>query len=141
MQIVAEARDEYFAETGIYIPICSDGGIVYDYHMSLALAMGADFLMPRSLLCLDLTRVQLNSSLSMVCMSKNTGAKVRIVRETGSATVTGRMRKAVLPLKKASTPMSLCRFSLKSNLDITLAKLKATMWCLWLIDYQGFSTE
>ncbi len=42
---VAQARDEYFKETGIYIPICSDGGIVHDYHMTLALAMGADFLM------------------------------------------------------------------------------------------------
>jgi IMP dehydrogenase len=42
---VAKARDEYYEKTGIYIPICSDGGIVYDYHMTLALAMGADFLM------------------------------------------------------------------------------------------------
>ena len=42
---VAEARDKYFKETGIYIPLCSDGGIVHDYHMTLALAMGADFLM------------------------------------------------------------------------------------------------
>ena len=42
---VAKARDEYFEETGIYIPVCSDGGIVHDYHMTLALAMGADFLM------------------------------------------------------------------------------------------------
>lgn len=42
---VAQARDEYFKETGIYIPICSDGGIVHDYHMTLALAMGADFMM------------------------------------------------------------------------------------------------
>ena len=42
---VAQARDEYFAETGIYVPICSDGGIVHDYHMTLALAMGADFMM------------------------------------------------------------------------------------------------
>ena len=42
---VARARNEYFEETGIYVPICSDGGIVYDYHMTLALAMGADFLM------------------------------------------------------------------------------------------------
>lgn len=42
---VAKARDEYFKETGIYIPLCSDGGIVYDYHMTLALAMGADFIM------------------------------------------------------------------------------------------------
>ncbi|NLM01473.1 MAG: IMP dehydrogenase [Treponema sp.] len=42
---VAKARDEYYKETGIYIPICSDGGIVHDYHMTLALAMGADFVM------------------------------------------------------------------------------------------------
>ena len=42
---VAAARDEYYKETGIYIPICSDGGIVYDYHITLALAMGADFCM------------------------------------------------------------------------------------------------
>jgi IMP dehydrogenase len=42
---VAKARDEYFNKTGIYVPICSDGGIVQDYHMVLALAMGADFIM------------------------------------------------------------------------------------------------
>ncbi len=42
---VAAARDEYFEKTGIYIPICSDGGIVHDYHVTLALAMGADFIM------------------------------------------------------------------------------------------------
>ena len=42
---VARARDKYFEETGIYVPICSDGGIVHDYHMTLALAMGSDFIM------------------------------------------------------------------------------------------------
>ena len=42
---VAAARDEYYQKTGIYSPICSDGGIVHDYHMTLALAMGADFMM------------------------------------------------------------------------------------------------
>ncbi len=42
---VAKARDEYYEQTGIYIPICSDGGIVHDYHITLALAMGADFVM------------------------------------------------------------------------------------------------
>ncbi len=42
---VAKARDEYFKETGVYIPICSDGGIVHDYHITLALAMGCDFCM------------------------------------------------------------------------------------------------
>lgn len=42
---VCEERDRYFEETGIYVPVCSDGGIVHDYHMTLALAMGADFMM------------------------------------------------------------------------------------------------
>ena len=42
---VVEARDEYFERTGIYIPVCSDGGIVHDYHITLSLAMGADFVM------------------------------------------------------------------------------------------------
>ena len=42
---VAKAREAYWKEKGIYIPVCSDGGLVHDYHMTLALAMGADFLM------------------------------------------------------------------------------------------------
>ena len=42
---VAKARDEYFRETGVYVPVCSDGGTVYDHHITLALAMGADFIM------------------------------------------------------------------------------------------------
>ena len=42
---VCRARDKYYEETGVYVPVCSDGGIVYDYHMTLALAMGADFMM------------------------------------------------------------------------------------------------
>lgn len=42
---VAKARDDYYKETGIYVPICSDGGIVHDYHITLALAMGCDFCM------------------------------------------------------------------------------------------------
>ncbi len=42
---VCKARDEYFKKNGVYIPVCSDGGIVHDHHMTLALAMGADFMM------------------------------------------------------------------------------------------------
>jgi len=42
---VCAERDRYFEETGIYIPVCSDGGTVHDYHVALALAMGADFIM------------------------------------------------------------------------------------------------
>ena len=42
---VCRARDEYYERTGIYVPVCSDGGIVYDHHITLALAIGADFVM------------------------------------------------------------------------------------------------
>ena len=42
---VVDERNKYYEETGIYIPVCSDGGIVYDHHITLALAMGADFVM------------------------------------------------------------------------------------------------
>ncbi len=45
VQEIAAARDEYFEEKGVYVPICADGGIVHDYHITLALAMGADFCM------------------------------------------------------------------------------------------------
>ena len=44
IEVCAE-RDKYFEETGVYIPVCSDGGIVYDHHITLSLAMGADFVM------------------------------------------------------------------------------------------------
>ena len=44
IEVCAE-RDRYFEETGVYVPVCSDGGIVHDHHMTLALAMGADFIM------------------------------------------------------------------------------------------------
>ena len=44
IEVCAE-RDKYFEETGIYVPVASDGGIVYDHHITLALAMGADFVM------------------------------------------------------------------------------------------------
>ena len=42
--VVAE-RDRFLSETGHYVPICCDGGVVTDYHMAIALAFGADFLM------------------------------------------------------------------------------------------------
>ena len=42
---IAEARDKYCEDRGVYIPLCADGGIVHDYHIALSLAMGADFVM------------------------------------------------------------------------------------------------
>lgn len=42
---VVAARDKYFAETGIYVPVCSDGGLNSDTDIIIALALGADFVM------------------------------------------------------------------------------------------------
>jgi len=42
---VAAARDAYAQRTEQYVPVCSDGGLQHDYHVALALAMGADFVM------------------------------------------------------------------------------------------------
>jgi IMP dehydrogenase/GMP reductase len=39
------ARDAFCERTGEYVPVCSDGGLMHDYHIALALAMGADFVM------------------------------------------------------------------------------------------------
>ena len=44
LEVVAR-RDAYFEETGVYIPICSDGGLANDTQVVMALAMGADFVM------------------------------------------------------------------------------------------------
>lgn len=42
---VAKERNKYYEETGIYIPICSDGGLNNDTQMIVALALGTDFVM------------------------------------------------------------------------------------------------
>jgi IMP dehydrogenase len=42
---VALARDEYFKETGVYIPIIADGGVRSVRDMLVALALGADTIM------------------------------------------------------------------------------------------------
>lgn len=44
MDVVSE-RDAFARETGYYVPICCDGGVLSDYHMAIAFAMGADFMM------------------------------------------------------------------------------------------------
>lgn len=99
---VAKARDEYFEETGIYVPICSDGGIVYDYHMTLALVMGADFMMlGRYFARFDespTNKVNINGS-----YMKEYWVKVQTAPATGSVMIWA--APASYPSKRASTPM------------------------------------
>ena len=97
---VAKARDEYFEETGIYVPICSDGGIVLDYHITLALAMGCDFCMlGRYFSRFDespTNKVMVNGS-----YMKEYWAREAPVRATGSAMIWAAPRS--FPLSRAWT--------------------------------------
>ena len=123
---VAKARDEYFRETGVYVPICSDGGIVYDHHISLALAMGADFVM------LGRYFARFDESPSAKVMVN--GTYMKEYWGEGSARARNWRRydlggdRSRCPSRRASIQLrALRRLALKDNMAITLLKLKSTM--------------
>ena len=122
---VAKARDEYYKETGIYVPICSDGGIVHDYHMTLALAMGADFIMlGRYFARFDespTNKVNINGNY----MKEYWGEGSATAPETGSDTTWAATRSS--PLRKASTPMYRTPVRSKDNVSLSLSKVRSTM--------------
>lgn len=122
---VAKARDEYFEKTGTYIPLCSDGGIVHDYHMVLALAMGAEFVM--------LGRY-------FARFDESPGRKVRLggmnyVKEywgEGSNRARNWQRYDLGSSDKLSFEEGVDSYvpyagKLKDNLDLTVSKIKSTM--------------
>ena len=121
---VAAARDEYFKETGIYVPICSDGGIVHDYHMTLALAMGSDFMMlGRYFARFDespTNRVMIN------------GTYMKEYWGEGSARARNWQRYDLGGSKKMAFEEGVDSYvpyagSLKDNLNLSLSKVKHTM--------------
>ena len=121
---VAAARDEYFKETGVYIPICSDGGLVYDYHMTLALAMGADFLM----LGRYFSRFD-ESPTNRVIIG---GTYMKEYWGEGSARARNWQRYDMGGDKKLSFEEGVDSYvpyagPLKDNLDMTLSKIRSTM--------------
>ena len=119
---VAGARDEYLKKTGIYVPICSDGGIVHDYHITLALAMGADFCMQgRYFARFDespTNRVMMGGSYMKEYWGEGTERARNWQRyEGGGALSFEEGVDAYVPYAGA----------LRDNLKITLSKIKATM--------------
>ncbi|MGN0046437.1 MAG: IMP dehydrogenase [Eggerthellaceae bacterium] len=122
---VAKARDEYFEETGIYVPICSDGGIVHDYHMTLALAMGADFLMlGRYFARFDespTNKVNVNGTY----MKEYWGEGSARARNWARYDLGGDKKK--LSFVEGVDSYVPYAGSLKHNVDQTLAKIKSTM--------------
>ena len=121
---VVEARDEYFEETGVYIPVCSDGGIVHDHHITIALALGADFvMMGRYFARFD------ESPTRIVKINKN---YVKEYWGEGSNRARNWQRYDMGGAKKLSFEEGVDSYipyagPLKDNLDITVAKIKSTM--------------
>ena len=121
---VCKARDEYFEETGVYVPVCSDGGIVFDHHMTLALAMGADFLM--------LGRYFARFDESPTNKLMINGNYVKEYWGEGSNRARNWMRYDLGGDKKLSFEEGVDSYvpyagSLKDNVGITLAKVRSTM--------------
>ena len=121
---VAKARDAYFEETGIYVPICSDGGIVYDHHISLALAMGADFVM------LGRYFARFDESPSNKVMVNGTYMKEYWGEGSARARNWGRYDlggKKSLSFEEGVDSYVPYAGSLKDNMAVTLLKIKSTM--------------
>ena len=121
---VAKARDEYFEETGIYIPVCSDGGIVHDYHITLALAMGCDFCM------LGRYFARFDESPSSKVLVN--GSYMKEYWGEGSARARNWQRYDMGGDKKLSFEEGVDSYvpyagSLRDNIAVTLAKVKSAM--------------
>lgn len=121
---VAAARDKYFEEKGVYIPICSDGGIVHDYHITLALAMGADFVM--------LGRYFARFDESPTAKVKMNGRFVKEYWGEGSNRARNWQRYDLGGASKLSFEEGVDSYvpyagSLKDNVNLTTYKIKSTM--------------
>ena len=122
---VCEERDKYFKETGIYIPVCSDGGIVHDYHITLALGMGADFVM--------MGRYFARFDESPTKIVKKNGSFYKEYWGEGSNRARNWQRydlggnKTKLTFEEGVDSYIPYAGSLKENLSVTVDKIKSTM--------------
>ena len=121
---VCKERDKYFEETGIYVPVCSDGGIVYDHHITLAFAMGADFVM--------LGRYFARFDESPSNKVSIAGTYYKEYWGEGSARARNWERYDLGGDKKLTFEEGVDSYvpyagSLKDNVDLTLSKIKSTM--------------
>ena len=121
---VVEERDRYFRETGIYVPVCSDGGIVFDYHITLALAMGADFVM--------LGRYFARFDESPSALVNINGSYLKEYWGEGSQRARNWQRYDLGGEGRLSFPEGVDSYvpyagSLKENVSLTVSKIKSTM--------------
>jgi len=127
---VAKARDEYFQKTGVYVPICSDGGISQDYHVTLALAMGADFvMMGRYFARFDEApgrKVRVNNQFVKEYWGEGSNRARNWQRYDHGGESAGK-KKDQLEFEEGVDSYVPYAGKLKDNLDTTLAKVRSTM--------------
>ena len=121
---VVEARGKYFNETGVYIPVCSDGGIVHDHHITIALALGADFVM--------MGRYFARFDESPTRILKINNNYVKEYWGEGSNRARNWQRYDMGGAQKLSFEEGVDSYipyagSLKENLEVTVSKIKSTM--------------
>ncbi|MDR2957452.1 MAG: IMP dehydrogenase [Coriobacteriales bacterium] len=136
---VADERNRYLAETGIYVPICSDGGIVYDHHMTLALAMGADFMMlGRYFARFDespTSKVNINGNFMKEYWAEGSARARNWQRYQASASASA----SYLAFEEGVDSYVPYAGALKDNVALTLAKIRSTMCncgALTITDFQ-----
>ena len=135
---VVNARNEYLKETGIYIPICSDGGIVHDYHMVLALAMGADFLM------MGRYFARFDESPSQIIRVGNNYVKEYWGEGSNRAQNWQRYDTGgsdMLKFEEGVDSYVPYAGKLKDNLSLTLGKVKATMCSCGFVNIKELQTD
>ena len=132
---VCKERDKYYKETGIYVPVCSDGGIVFDHHITLALAMGADFVM--------LGRYFARFDEAPGAKVSLNGTYYKEYWGEGSNKARNWQRYDMGGGKKLSFEEGVDSYvpyagSLKDNVSMTLAKVKSTMCNCGCVDIKSF---
>ena len=135
---VAQARDEYYKQTGIYVPICSDGGIVHDHHMTLALAMGADFLMLGRYFARFDESPSNKVLVNRVFMKEYWGEGSNRARNWQRYDLGGETR---LTFEEGVDSFVTYAGTLHNNVEISLYKVKSTMCNVGVIDLESLQRE
>ncbi|MCL1946632.1 MAG: IMP dehydrogenase [Chitinivibrionia bacterium] len=124
MDVVKE-RDKYFSETGIYVPVCSDGGLVNDTQIIIALAMGADFVMMGRYFAMTdespTPKISINGQRYKAYWGEGSN-RARNWQRYNEGVISGAMK-----FEEGVDAYVPAAGSLSEVLDISLSKLKATM--------------
>jgi IMP dehydrogenase len=135
---VVRERDAYARETGVYVPVCCDGGLLTDSHMAIALAIGADFVM--------LGRYFARFDESPSPLVRVGGQFFKEYWGEGSSRARNVSRYehgggSRLTFEEGVDGYVPYAGSLYDNVDLTIAKLKATMISCGATDLRGFHAD